>query len=124
MDRQKAVPILAAAIALGILGYNLKRFLPEPPERTVRFILLGASGGLLGMMARELVGLQGDQPAREKVRYSAIGLGIGGLVGAGLATNVHLHLYQTYFRGTEGLLIAFIGAIAGIAARALIRYSS
>jgi hypothetical protein len=123
MDRQKSIPILAGVIALGILGYNLKPFLPEPPERTVRFILLGASGGLLGMMARDLVGLRGDPLTLQKVRCSAIGLGIGAFLGAGLATNVHLHLYQTYFRGMDGLLIALVGAIGGGLARVLIRFS-
>jgi hypothetical protein len=124
MDTQKTIPILAGVITLGILGYSLKPFLPDPPERTVRFILLGASGGLLGIMARDFAGLKGDPMTRQKARCSAIGLGVGAFIGAGLATNVHLHLYQTYFRGMDGLLIAFVGMISGFLARVLIRFSS
>lgn len=122
MDGWKVRHVVAAGIALVVLDYALKRF-PMPPVRTIRFILMGAVGGGIGITARYLIDFPEDPPKKEKLRFPAVGMLAGGIVGIGLASNVHIHLYQPYFRGTEGFWVLFVGAVIGLIVRGLIRLS-
>lgn len=54
-------------------------------------------------------------------QLAAIGLAAGAALGVGLAANPHIHLYQHYFRGTEGIWLLFLGALAGLLGVVLVR---
>lgn len=120
MDARKGVLVLAGGIAVGLLGYNLNMLLPEW-QRTVRFIVLGSVGGVLGIAVRHFKEISGDRLSKEMFQYAALGLVAGAALGVGLAANPHIHLYQHYFRGTEGFWLLFLGALSGLLGVALVR---
>jgi hypothetical protein len=120
MDAQKVVLVLAGGIAVGLLGYNLNMFLPEW-QRTVRFIVLGSIGGVLGIALTHFKEISGGRLSKAMFQLAALGLVAGAALGVGLASNSHIHLYQHYFRGTEGVWLLFLGALAGLLGVALVR---
>lgn len=123
MDAQKVVLVLAGGIAVGLLGYNLNALLPEW-QRTVRFVVLGSIGGVVGIAVRHFKEISGERLSKEMFQYAALGLVAGAALGVGLAANPHIHFYQHYFRGTEGVWLLFLGALAGLLGIALVRILS
>jgi hypothetical protein len=120
MDAQKVVLVLAGGIVVGLLGYNLNALLPEW-QRTVRFIALGSVGGVLGIAVKYFKEISGGRLSKEMFQLATLGLVAGAALGVGLAANPHIHLYQHYFRGTEGFWLLFLGALAGLLGVALTR---
>ncbi|NKE70352.1 hypothetical protein [Candidatus Manganitrophus noduliformans] len=120
MDAQKIVLVLAGGIAVGLLGYNLNALLPEW-QRTMRFVVLGSLGGVIGIAIRHFKEISGGRLSKEMFQRAALGLAAGAALGVALAANPHVHLYQHYFRGTEGIWLLFLGALAGLLGVMLVR---
>lgn len=120
MDAQKIVLVLVGGIAAGLLGYNLNALLPEW-QRTARFIVLGSIGGVIGIAIRHFKEISGGRLSKEMFQRAVLGLAAGAALGVGLAANPHIHLYQHYFRGTEGIWLLFLGALAGLLGVVLVR---
>ena len=93
MDAQKVVVILAGGIAVGLFGYNLNALLPEW-QRTMRFVVLGSLGGLIGIAVRHFKEISGGRLSKEMFQLAALGLAAGAALGVGLAANPHVHLSQ------------------------------